>query len=128
RARPTGLRAGLDAAEVAAAEQDRFWLTESLRAHERGGITREAGDQARLRELNAELAGLTTQFDQILVEGRNAAAVHVVDEERLRGLSDDEKAGLREAAQARSLEGWLVPIVNTTGQPLLSLMEDRGLR
>src|SRR5690606_5263311 len=43
-------------------------------------------------------------------------------------LSDDEKAGLREAAQARSLEGWLVPIVNTTGQPLLSSMEDRGLR
>ena len=127
-ARLTGLRDRIDAGEVEADEQDRFWLTESLRAYERGGITLEAADQARLRELNAELAGLTTQFDQILVEGRNAAAVHVVDEQRLVGLSDDEKAGLREAAQARSLEGWLVPIVNTTGQPLLSSMEDRGLR
>ena len=85
-------RAG--AGEVELDEQDAFNLSERLRAYERGGITLPADQQARLRELNGELATLSNQFDTALVAGRNAAAVHVTDEAELAGLSDDEMARL----------------------------------
>ncbi|GGK71977.1 M3 family metallopeptidase [Ornithinimicrobium pekingense] len=117
-----------DAGEVELDDQDAFNLSERLRAYERGGITLPAGQQARLRELNGELATLSNEFDTALVAGRNAAAVHVTDEAELAGLSEDEKARLREAARGRDLDGWLVPVVNTTGQPLLDNLEHRGLR
>ncbi|GAA1185805.1 M3 family metallopeptidase [Ornithinimicrobium humiphilum] len=117
-----------EAGEVELDEQDAFNLSERLRAYERGGITLPAEQQERLRELNGELARLSNEFDTALVAGRNAAAVHVTDEAELAGLAEDDVARLREAAQDRGLDGWLVPIVNTSGQPLLDNMQHRGLR
>ena len=127
-ARLTQLRERADAGEVELDEQDQFVLTERLRAYERGGIALPEAEQARLRELNSELATLSTEFDRLLVTGRAAAAVHVTDEAALAGLDEGDRAGLREAAQARDLDGWLVTITNTTGQPILDQLEDRGLR
>ena len=127
-ARLTHLRDRAAAGEVVLDEQDEFALGERLREYERGGIALPAKEQARLRELNAELARLSNAFDRLLVDGRNAAAVSVTDEARLAGLPEDERAGLREAARARGLDGWLISITNTTGQPVLDALEDRGLR
>lgn len=126
--RLVALRERADAGEVELDEQDAYLLTRLLQDYERGGIALPEEEQARLKEVNAELATLSTAFDTALTAGRNAAAVHVTDEAELAGLSEDEKAGLREAAQARDLDGWLVPVVNTSGQPLLDSLEDRGLR
>ncbi|RIK16826.1 MAG: peptidase M3 [Acidobacteria bacterium] len=126
--RLVALRERADAGEVALDEQDAYLLTRLLQDYERGGIALPEDDQARLRELNAELATLSTAFDTALTAGRNAAAVHVTDEAELVGLADDDKARLREAAEDRDLDGWLVPIVNTSGQPLLDNLEHRGLR
>ncbi|MGA8047506.1 MAG: M3 family metallopeptidase [Dermatophilaceae bacterium] len=127
-ARLTQLRDRATAGEVVLDEEDEFDLAERLRAYERGGITLPPASQDRLRELNAELARLSNAFDRMLVEGRNAAAVVVTDRDRLAGLPEDERAGLREAARARGLDGWLIAITNTTGQPVLDSLEDRGLR
>lgn len=127
-ARLRALRERADAGEVELDEQDEFALAERLRAYERGGVGLDAERQQRLKELNTELAGLSTEFDRLLVEGRNAAAVHVLDETALAGLAEDDRAGLRTAAQARGLDGWLITLTNTTGQPILDSLEDRGLR
>ena len=114
--------------EVELDTQDAYNLTKRLSEYERGGITLGEDDQQRLRELNTELAALSVEFEQVLSAGRNAAAVHVTDETELAGLSVDERATLRAAAQNRDLDGWLIPIVNTSGQPLLNVLEDRSLR
>src|SRR5699024_2090506 len=83
-----------------------------------------ADDQQRLREVNTELASRSVEFEQTLSAGRNAAAVHVTDEAQLAGLSPEERATLRQAAVDQGLEGWLIPIINTSGQPLLEVLED----
>ncbi|MCA1780683.1 MAG: M3 family metallopeptidase [Dermatophilaceae bacterium] len=127
-ARLRQLRDRADAGGVELDEQDEFVLGERLRAYERGGITLPAEAQARLRELNAELATLSTTFDRLLVAGRNDAGVLVTDESRLAGLTDDDRASLRETAKARGLDGWLIPVTNTTTQPVLESLADRGLR
>ena len=127
-ARLAGLRDRADAGELELDDQDEFNLTDRLRDYERGGITLPAETQERLKELNTEIARLSNTFEQLLVAGRNAAAVHVTDEARLAGVSEGDKAGMREAAKARDLDGWLVTITNTTGQPVLDVLEDRSLR
>ena len=126
--RLVALQGRADAGEVDLDEQDAFNLAERIRGYERGGIALAEPEQARLREINAELAGLSTAFDQALVAGRNEAAVHVTDEAELAGLGEDELAGLREAARAQGLDGWLIPVVNTSGQPILDSLEHRPLR
>lgn len=122
------LRERVDAGEVELDEQDAFNLAERIKGYERGGIALGEDEQARLRELNAELATLSNAFDTALVAGRNAAAVHVTDEAELAGLPEDEKAGLAAAAKDRGLDGWLIQIVNTSGQPILDSLEHRPLR
>ena len=74
-------------------------LAERLREHERSGIDLPEDAQRRLREINARLAGLSTDFDQRLVAGRNAAAVHLTDEAHLAGLGDQDRAGAARAAR-----------------------------
>lgn len=95
----------------------------------RAGAQLGATEQARLRELNEELSGLTTTFGSMLLAGANAAAVHVTDRSRLDGLSDDAVAAAAAAATDRGYDGgWLLTLVLPTGQPALASLTDRGLR
>lgn len=116
------------AGELELDAQDEFLLTERLREYRRGGVELAPAEQERLKEMNTELARLSTTFDSMLVTGRNAAAVHITDEAELAGLSAADRARLAQAAADAGLEGWLIPIVNTSGQPLLDSLEHRGLR
>ena len=93
------LDARRDAGEVELDEQAAFLLSERLRDYERGGIHLEGADQERLMEINGRLATLSTEFDHLLVAGRNAAAVHVTDESHLAGLGESDVAGAAAAAR-----------------------------
>lgn len=127
-ARLTDLRDRRDAGNVTLDAQETHLLTERLKDFERGGIALPEDEQARLRELNTELATLATRFDQLLVAGRNAAGVHVTDEAELDGLDDGEKAAAREAAEEAGQDGWLLTITNTTGQPVIASLRNRSVR
>lgn len=85
--------------------------------------------KARLKALNAELAELSTRFSQNVLHEVNDSAVVVDSPEVLRGLSDGEMDNARRAAEERGLEGcYVLPLQNTSGQPVLSSLEDRALR
>ncbi|MBN1094866.1 M3 family metallopeptidase [Blastococcus sp. TML/C7B] len=112
---------GLDAEQVRLVE--RYHLDFRLS----GAQLDEAG-RARLTELNQELSGLTTTFGQNVQLAMEAAAVHVTDVEELAGLSGEEVAAARTAAADRDLEGWLLPLLLPTRQPLLAKLRDRELR
>ena len=127
-ARLTQLRDGRDRGEVTLDAQEAHLLSERLKDFERGGIARPEDQQARLRELNTELATLSTRFDQLLVAGRNAASVLITDQAELDGLDEGEKAAAKEAAEEAGQHGWLLTITNTTGQPVLAALSNRTLR
>ncbi|MGQ7296652.1 M3 family metallopeptidase [Quadrisphaera sp. KR29] len=113
--------------EVLDAEQravlERWW-----RDLARAGAGLDEGAKARLREVNGELARLTTQFGTALLAATNAAAVHVTDAAELAGLSDGERAAAAQAATARGLQGWVLPLSLPTDQPVLASLDHRGLR
>ncbi|MCC2592709.1 M3 family metallopeptidase [Tessaracoccus sp. OS52] len=126
--RLTALRDRADSGSETLDEQDSHLLQERLREYVRGGITLSEDDQTRLREINVELARLSAQFQEKVVAGRNAAGVHVTDESELDGLPEDDRATARASAEAAGLDGWLLDIVNTTGQPALDYLTNRSLR
>ena len=95
----------------------------------RAGAKLSEADKTRLKAINAEMASLSTKFSQNLLKETNASAVVVDTQEQLAGLADDAVAAAREAAKTRKLEGkFVIPLMNTSGQPPLASLQDRGLR
>jgi peptidyl-dipeptidase Dcp len=95
----------------------------------RAGANLGDADKAKLKDINAQLAKLGTQFDQKLIAGRNAAAVVVDTREELKGLSDAQMEAAADVAKQRKLEGkYVLTILNTTGQPPAAQLENRALR
>jgi peptidyl-dipeptidase Dcp len=94
----------------------------------RAGARLGGAEQARLRELNAEISALSTEFGSALLAGATAGAVHVTDPAELDGLSADAISAAARAAADRGLEGHLITLVLPTPQPVLAALTDRALR
>ena len=95
----------------------------------RAGAQLPAAEQQRLRDINAELAGLETTFSQNVLSEVNASAVAVETREALAGLSESEIAAAAAAAADRDLDGqFLIALRNTSGQPPLASLQNRELR
>ena len=95
----------------------------------RAGANLTETQKARIKEINSELATVGTKFSQNVLAEVNAAAVVVDSKAELAGLSDGQIAAAVEAAKARKLEGkYVIALLNTTGQPVLTQLENRVLR
>ncbi|ENZ94724.1 peptidyl-dipeptidase [Xanthomonas fragariae] len=95
----------------------------------RDGAKLSDADKTTLKAMNAELANLGTTFSQNVLAEVNAAAVVVDDVKQLDGLSDEQIASAAEAAKSRKLDGeYVIALLNTTGQPPLTQLNNRELR
>lgn len=109
---------------------------ESLRALERyhsdfvrSGAMLEDAQQERLREINAELARLSTLFSQHVLAEVNDSAVLVDTAAELEGFTSAEIQAAATAATERGHDGkYLITLLNTSDQPPLSALSNRALR
>jgi peptidyl-dipeptidase Dcp len=86
-------------------------------------------DKASLKDLNKEESTLSAQFINRLLAATKAGAPVIDDKAKLAGLSDAELAAAAQAAKGRGLDGkWVLPLQNTTQQPLLQDLSDRDTR
>ncbi len=93
------------------------------------GAKLEGAERERLKAINAELATLTTQFSQNVLKEVNDLAVVVDTKAELAGLDDDTIAAAAEEATKRGLEGkFVIALLNTSGQPALSSLDNRAVR
>jgi peptidyl-dipeptidase Dcp len=106
------------------------WLLERYHTDfQRAGAGLPEVDQRRLRELNAELSTLSTQFSQNLLKDTNELAVVVEDVAELAGLSADSIAAAGEAAASRGEDGkYVLNLILPTSQPALASLENRVIR
>ncbi|MEN9516706.1 MAG: hypothetical protein RLZZ159_572 [Actinomycetota bacterium] len=82
-----------------------------------------------VKKINEKLSLLETQFSKNLLADTNDLAVFVDDVSELEGLSENEIAACRAAAQARGIQDrWMIGMVNFTGHPLLASLRNRELR
>lgn len=119
------------------AQRDKLGLdTESVRLIERyqrnfvrAGAQLDEAQKTRIKAINAEMATLSTRFNQNVLAEVNDSALVVDKAEQLDGLTPDQIAGAAAAAKARKLEGkYVIALLNTTGQPYLNQLNDRALR
>ncbi len=94
----------------------------------KAGAKLDPAKQAHLKQLNSRISTLETQFGQTLLAATKAGALHVTDKAALAGLSDDQIAAAAQAAKDRKLDGYVLPLQNTTQQPALESLTDRATR
>ncbi len=85
-------------------------------------------DKTRLKQINEQLSVLSNTFRQKLLAGTKASAFSTTDKAALAGLSDAQIAAAEQAAKARNLPGYVLPLQNTTQQPALQSLTNRATR
>jgi peptidyl-dipeptidase Dcp len=95
----------------------------------RAGARLSDSDKTKLKALNEEDAALSARFTNQLLGAAKAAALTTRTVADLAGLSKDETDASALAAKGRGLEGqWLLPLQNTTQQPVLPSLTNRATR
>ena len=95
----------------------------------RAGATLDINQQQRMKELNAEIAILETRYNQNILSEVNDLAIIVDSREELIGLSETRIEVAANEASDRGRDGkFVIPLLNTSGQPSLISLQNRTLR
>jgi peptidyl-dipeptidase Dcp len=92
------------------------------------GANLSADAQAKLKALNERQSTLSNTFQTRLLAATKAGAYQTTDKAALQGLSDAELAAAGESAKDRQVAGFVLPLQNTTQQPVLASLVDRAVR
>jgi peptidyl-dipeptidase Dcp len=92
------------------------------------GANLAEADKVTLKKLNEEASSLADGFSKKLLDATKAAAFTTTDKGALAGLSDAQLAADAQAAKGRNVDGYLIPLQNTTQQPVLVSLSVRATR
>ncbi len=93
------------------------------------GANLSAADKKKLKAYNGQIAMSQTAFTQNVLKETNASALVVNTRAELAGMSDAAIDAAAAEAKKRKLDGkFVVALVNTTGQPPLSVLTNRAVR
>ena len=92
------------------------------------GANLSEADKTELKKLNEQIAALQDQFESKLLAATKNGALVTKDKNALAGLSEVQMKGAAEAAKSRNVEGYVLPLQNTTQQPPLANLTDRKTR
>jgi len=93
------------------------------------GALLDGAQKEQLKALNGRISTLQTDFGQKLTAGTKAGALVVESKAKLAGLSAGDVAAAAKAAEERGLKGkYVLPLQNTTQQPLLASLANRDTR
>jgi peptidyl-dipeptidase Dcp len=85
-------------------------------------------DKEQLKAYNKELSSLSDAFSKNLLAATKAGAYSTQDKSALAGLSDAQLAAAAQAARGRGANGYLIPLQNTTQQPVFGSLSVRATR
>jgi peptidyl-dipeptidase Dcp len=94
----------------------------------RAGAKLSEQDKQAMRDINTQLSTMSTDFSQNIMKSFKNDTIIVTDKAELAGLADDEIASLASAAKTAGKDGYMITLVNTTRQPILTSLENRALR
>ncbi|MDO6492479.1 MULTISPECIES: M3 family metallopeptidase [unclassified Cellulophaga] len=93
-------------------------------AFEKAGANLSFEDKETLKKYNTKLATLINSFNKTLLSANNNGAIVFTNKEDLAGLTESQLKSL----ENKDGEGWKIPLLNTTQQPLLQSLESRAAR
>ncbi|MEP7327612.1 MAG: M3 family metallopeptidase [Betaproteobacteria bacterium] len=103
-------------------------IDNELRDFKLGGAELDDADKARFKALQEELADLSTQFDEHVLDATNAWAHYVTDSSELAGVPQDVLSAAHAAAIAEGKEGWKLTLRMPCYLPVLQYAGNRELR
>jgi peptidyl-dipeptidase Dcp len=125
-ARISAIHARLDTGGFDAEQKRLIEVTYDEFVHAGAGLS--SSEKERLKKMNAEESTLSDTFSKKLLAANTAGAYSTAAAAALAGLSEAQLAAAAEAARARHVQGYLVPLQNTTQQPLLVSLTSRATR
>lgn len=109
--------------------EDRRLLEETYKGFVRDGALLSKDKKARLEAINKRISDLQQQWGTVLQDAVNNAVVWVNSKEELAGLSEADIAQCAKDAQSRGGKApYVIVIINTTQQPILTNLDNRDLR
>ena len=103
-------------------------LEHALRDFRLSGIDLPAEQQKRYGEIQMKLSELASKFSNQLLDATQAWTKHVTDEAALDGLTESAKAQMKQAAEAKGLDGWLISLEFPSYFAVMTYANDRALR
>jgi peptidyl-dipeptidase Dcp len=94
----------------------------------RSGANLSAADKIKLKKLNEEASVLSNTFTTRLLAATKKAAFQTTSAAKLAGLPQSQLAAAAQAAKSRQVEGYVLPMQNTTQQPEFVHLQDRTTR
>lgn len=104
------------------------FLDKTLANFRRHGAELPPEGKKRLEEIDIELAKLTTQFGQNVLDSTNAFELLVTDETHLAGLPESAREQARESAQRKGLEGWRFTLQQPSYLAVMMYLDDAKIR
>ncbi len=109
--------------QVSTDDPQEAWLLERYRLDfVNAGADLGEDEQERLRELNARLAELGTEFSRNVVRATGESALVTTDVSDLDGLDEARISAIRQGDE------YVLPLLNTTVQPALAQLTNRATR
>ena len=108
--------------------EEQTLLEKAYEGFVRAGAALDEEHQARLREINNEMALLTLQFSQNNLKETNAYELHLTDEADIAGLPDSAREAAALAAREHGKEGWLFTLHAPSYGPFVTYADNRELR
>jgi oligopeptidase A len=109
-------------------DSQRKIVDNELRDFRLGGADLADDDKKRFMEIQEELANLSSQFEEHLLDATNAFAHYCENEKDLTGLPDDVLAMARAAAESDGRQGWKFTLHMPSYLPVMQYADNRVLR
>ena len=100
----------------------------ALRDFKLSGVTLEADQKSRFREIAEQLSRLSSKFGENVLDATQGWTKLIANESGLRGLPNFALDLARQTAQSREMDGWLVTLEIPSYMAVMTFAEDRDLR
>ncbi len=106
----------------------RRYLTKTVDAFKRHGALLDPEGKARLKEIDVELAEITTKFSENVLDSTNAWELVITDHSKLAGLPPSAIAAARASAESKGREGWRFTLQAPSYMAVMTYLDDAGVR
>jgi len=103
-------------------------IDNALRDFKLSGVALAEDKKQRYMEISQELSSLTNQFEENLMDSTNAWSKLILDESELSGLPESSMDLLRQTAQQKDKEGWMLTLEFPCYMALMTYADSRDLR
>ena len=99
-----------------------------LRDFRLGGAELPTEDKARFRQTVEKIVGLSSKFNDNVLDATNAFELNIADQERLAGIPGDVLESARDAAAQAGRQGWKFTLHMPSYLPVMQYADGRKLR